>query len=82
MQSSEGESDAGQSLEETRHKLPSPLLVESPSTHFVLPTANCDGTCDLFSVRIAHESPAAPGFYRELRTQAPCADSVQTTLLA
>lgn len=62
MQSSEGESDVGQSLEETRHKLPSPLLVESPRTHFVLPAAHCDGTCDLFSVSTAHESPAALGF--------------------
>ena len=40
----------GQSLEETRHKLPSPLLVESPRTHFVLPAAHCDGTCDLFII--------------------------------
>lgn len=53
------ERDMGQSLEEASRKLPRVLSQRSHTgrTRLVLPTANCDNTCEIFSIRKLIRAP-------------------------
>lgn len=78
---SEGERSRGAEPRGSEMQAPASSPSGVPQASASLFQQQTDSTCDLFlSAQLV--SPAAEGVLRGLRTQAPSADSVQTTLLA